>query len=112
MAVVLPIVMLSCKLLFVTVIVTVIVEASVMETDAALMLRLAVKLRFGVWPVLNSNPAGAFSTNVTFVPIANSPLPPSARVIAPRLVQAGAGAFAAVSAGRLPPPDAPVIVRA
>ena len=61
--------------------------------------------------VLNSNPAGAFRMSV---PPPMSPLEPPGSVIAiePRLVQAGAAAFAAVSAEMLPPPLATVTLTA
>src|ERR1044071_6955121 len=103
---------LSTELLLVTVKVTVIVEESVKATDALAIFRLAGRLTFGICPVLNSNPAGVFTTRATFAPTANSPLPFSASVIAPRLVQEGTGAAAALSAEIVPPPVAAVRVKA
>ena len=47
---------------------------------------------------MNWKPAGAFRINVTFVPRAKSEVDPSVIVMVPNVVQAGDGAFAAVSA--------------
>src|SRR5690242_5491770 len=95
-----------------TVSVTVIVEESVTAIEAALIFAPGVATMLGVAAVLNSNPAGAFKTNVTLLPGPKSFLLPSAMTIGPSVVQAGTGALAAVFAEMLLPPDAPVRITA
>ena len=110
MALVLPIVSVSRRVVLLTVSVSVRVEASVIATEALAMLRLAVNVRLGVTAVSNAKPVGVFRIRVTLVPAAKSPPAFSVIVIAPSEVQAGEGALAAVSAEMLPPPLAGVKV--
>jgi hypothetical protein len=71
-----------------------------------------VKSMLGITAGLNSKPAGALSTKVTFVPRPNRVLWPRLRsysVIGPSVVHAGSGEFAAVSAEMALPPEAGII---
>ena len=106
MGVVAPMFKVSLELEPETVSVAVNVLASVTTMVAAVMSPLA-NVMLGVCAVLNSNPSGALRTNVP-PPISPRALPVSAITIAPRLVQAGTAASAAVSAEILPPPLATV----
>src|SRR6266699_1468617 len=91
--------------------VIVITAGLVMATVAFVMSRPAVKVMFGIARVLvlNSKPAGAFKTSVTPLLEAKSALFPSVMTMAPKLVQAGEDAVAALSAEIFVPPEAGVI---
>jgi hypothetical protein len=92
--------------------VTVIVVALLKESEADEISTPAVKVMFGGAEVLNSKPAGVFSTNETPEPELKSNLFPSRITMAPSDVQAGETAFAALSAEIPEPPVAAVIVTA
>ena len=110
MAVVLPMVMVSERVVFATEKVITSVVESLNATLAAVMLRLAVKLTLGTCAVLNSKPAGTFRVIVWLLAVLKSPFAPSAMIIVPRVVQLGDVALAAESAEMLVPPEAPVTV--
>src|SRR5882724_762097 len=76
---------------------------------AAVMSLPELKLMLGTAFVLNSNPTGAFKANVP-PPMPPLSLPASVITIAPKLVQAGETALAAVSAEIPLPPLAAVTV--
>jgi len=82
------------------------------ESEADEISTPAVKVMFGGAEVLNSKPAGVFSTNVTPEPELKSNLFPSRIMMAPSDVQAGETAFSALSAEIPEPPVAAVMVTA
>jgi hypothetical protein len=99
----------SVPLLAATVTVIVRVVELFTAIEAAVMSRPAKNVMLGVAAVLNSKPAGGFSTRVTAVPGSKSNLFPSSITMGPRVVQAGEVALAALSAEMLSPPLAGVI---
>src|ERR1043166_8129445 len=103
--------MVNISALFVPVTVSVTVIAVVVfdVTEADVIFLLAVKVDVTLAAVLKFHPAGAFSINVTFAPIAKSPFAPSVTTIFPSVVNDGELAFAALSA-EIVPPVAVVIV--
>ena len=110
--VVLPIVSVSVLPVPLTLMVTVIVEESVITTLAAVMFLVAVKVMLGVTVVLNSKPAGAFRMRVWLFPLAKSPFAPSAIEMLPlKVVHAAVPPAAEVVSAEMPvPPEKPVTV--
>src|SRR5213594_17976 len=76
---------------------------------AALILALAANDTLPA-PALNRQPLGAVSIKVTPLPVAKSPFAPSVMTMLPKVVNAGAALFWALSAERLVPPVAGVTV--
>ena len=93
-----------------TVSVTVIVVELLSATVAEEISTPEVKVMFGGAEVLNSKPVGALSTKVNPEPELKSILFLSAMAMGPSVVQAGEIALPALSAERLLPPEAGVIV--
>ena len=76
------------------------------EREAEVISPVLVKMRFGGADVLNSNPAGAFKTKTSAVPLlklSRFALFTSSITIDPKVVHAGKTAFAALSAEILVP---------
>lgn len=105
-------VILSTKVVPLTLNVTVIAEVVMEEMVCPEMFRAAVTETVTAAAVLNVQPDGALIVSVTPVPAEKSDETPSFKTILPSVVYAGVVALAALSAEILVPPDAVVMVTA